>query len=60
MDNAAFDAHPATEVERVLKAVAGKILDGTNAGVIMDSKGNSIGKFIIYQDTGKKGEKVKV
>jgi hypothetical protein len=60
MDNAAFEDDREGELKKVLDDVTEALVGGCNAGVVRDSNGNTIGKFIIYQDTGKKGEKVKV
>jgi hypothetical protein len=44
-DNSAFELRPAAEVCRLLRATAKRIENGVTDGKIMDSNGNSVGRF---------------
>ena len=45
VDNAAFDGNTAGEIERIMKKITGKLLDGDGSGIVKDSNGNTIGSF---------------
>lgn len=45
-DNSAFDDQPATEIARILRAVAQRVEEnGDGDGKIFDANGNMVGRF---------------
>ena len=49
-DNSAFDDGAATEVARILRAIADRVEDGNFEGFATDNNGNSVGKFRLNGD----------
>ena len=47
MDNAAFEDSPASELARILRAIAAKVANGETEIVARDINGNSVGSLEI-------------
>ena len=47
MDNAAFEDGPATELARILRALAKRVSDGPDYVPLMDVNGNKVGEFVL-------------
>jgi hypothetical protein len=45
--NAAFDPYPEMEVARILREVANRLENGTDAGTISEMNGNRCGSFYL-------------
>jgi hypothetical protein len=56
MDNTAFENRPATELARILRALAKRVEAGQNYVPLMDFNGNKVGEFniVIPRDKGTK------
>ena len=50
MDNAAFDDCPATEAARILRNVARMVEEGRGNAKLLDTNGNTVGKFAVTKD----------
>lgn len=50
MDSAAFDDLPATELARILRDLAKHVEAGDTDRRLMDTNGNTVGRFEIHED----------
>lgn len=57
LDNAAFDgslADCAGEVTRILERMAAKLADGADGGALLDTNGNTVGRWALTPNRGER------